>query len=131
MPRSIFILFLILSGLTNLKAQTSFSCTLHQYCYWSESSKNYQNCKGFEENSLFVVGKDEKYFTHEILNMKTTYLINEKQYNKENDVWIYEVTSEDGKKYSYTFDPRNKEIFFVPKKSEKTVMQTFSIKTIF
>jgi predicted RND superfamily exporter protein len=131
MKRFIFITSFALIGLTNLKAQTSFSCNYRQYCYWSESTKNYQNCKGFDENSIFVISKDEKAFTHEIESMKSTYSINEKVYDKETDTWTYQVTSNEGHKYTYTFDPTNKEVRFVPKKDEKTVMQIFSIKAIY
>ncbi len=114
-----------------MRAQTSFSCTTRQYCYWNENSKIYQNCKGYEENSLFVVSKDETSFTHEIGSMKTNFIINERQYDKENDTWTYQVTATEGTKFVYTFDPRNQEIRFVSKKEEKTVMQIFTINSIY
>jgi hypothetical protein len=80
---------------------------------------------------VFIVSKDEKTFTHEIESMKSNYSITEKTYDKATETWTYQVTSNEGHKYVYTFDPPNKEIRFVPKKDEKTVMQLFSIKAIY
>lgn len=131
LKRHLVIITFILIGITNLKAQTSFSCSYRQYCYWNEVANNYLNCKGFDENSLFVISKDEKVLTHTIETMKSTYSIYEKEYDKENDIWTYHVTSGEGKKYIYNFDPTNKEIRFIPKKEEKAVMQIFFIKTIY
>ena len=126
-----FFILLFITCLNGLKSQTSFSCTYRQYCYWNDNVKIFQNCKGFEENSLFVVSKDEASFTHVIETMKNTFSVKERQYDKETDVWTYHVTSAEGTKYTYSFDPRNKEIRLVPDKEEKTVMQIFTINSIY
>ena len=116
---------------SDLQAQTTFSCTYRQYCYWDESTKNYLNCKGFEESSIFVIDKEEKIFTYEVQGMKSYYIIKEKEYEKKTDTWTYKATSAEGNKFIYTFDPRNKEIRFVPAKVEKTVMQLFTVDSIY
>ena len=131
MKVTVYISIFFILGYSFLNGQTSFSCTFRQYCYWNDNIKIYQNCKGYEENSIFVVSKDENSFTHVIENMKTTFTVKQRQYDKETDIWTYHASTAEGNKYTYIFDPRNKEIRFVPDKDEKTVMQLFTISSIF
>ncbi len=130
MKRFIFIVLSVTAILTNLRSQTTFNCSYRQYCYWDESSKIYQNCKGFEEAAVFIVSKDEKMFTYEVLGMKSYFIVKEKEYESKTDTWTYKATSAEGNKFIYTFDPRNKEIRFVPAKEEKSVMHLFTIDSI-
>src|SRR5437867_1292250 len=53
MKKTILILTFAILGLTNLKAQTSFSCTYRQYCTWNKVTEKFGNCTGYEESSLF------------------------------------------------------------------------------
>jgi hypothetical protein len=131
MKQTIIILTLALFGLTNLKAQTSFSCTYRQYCYYNETTEKYGNCEGYEESSLFVMNKAETMFTHTIETLKSTYYVESKEYDEKNDVYTYLVTSDVGNKYYYIFDPKNKEVRAVFKKEGKTILITFKVKAIF
>ena len=131
MKQTIIILTFALLGLTNLKAQTSFSCTYRQYCYWNETTEKYGNCEGYEESSLFVMNKAETMFTHTIETLKSTYYVESKEYDEKNDVYTYFVTSDVGNKYYYIFDPKNKEVRAVIKKEGKTILLTFTVKAIF
>ena len=117
--------------MAKLEAQTTFSCIHHQYCYWNEDFKNYQNCKGFDEKSLFIVSKDEKTLVYQIETLKSNFTVTDKKYNKEDNIWTYLVSSSEGNQYVYFFDPNNKEIRFMPKKDEKTIVQIFSITAIY
>ena len=131
MKQTIIILTLALFGLTNLKAQTSFSCTYRQYCYWNETTEKYGNCEGYEESSLFVMNKAETMFTHTIETLKSTYYVESKEYDEKNDVYTYFVTSDVGNKYYYILDPKNKEVRAVFKKEGKAILLTFTVKAIF
>jgi hypothetical protein len=131
MKQTIIILTLALFGLTNLKAQTSFSCTYRQYCYWNETTEKFSNCEGYEESSLFVMNKAETMFTHTIETLKSTYYVESKEYDEKNDVYTYFVTSDVGNKYYYIFDPKNKEVRAVFEKEGKSILIIFTVKAIF
>ena len=90
---------------------------------------NFTNCKGFEENSLFEVSKDEQTINCTREGIKTTYTIFKKEYYKINDIKIFHAASSEGNKFVYTFDLKNKEISFVPENDEKTVLQIFTVKS--
>jgi len=113
-------------------AQTSYSCTYRQYCNWNEDDKKFDNCTGYEENSLFVMNAAETMFTHTIESMKSTYYVTTKEYDKEHDVYTYDVTSDVGNKYYYVFDPKNKQVRAVyVNKEGKTMEIVFTVKAIF
>ena len=128
-----FVIFftILFIGLNNLQAQVSFSCTYRQYCYWNENSEKYEDCEGYEESSLFVMNKAETMFTHTIETLKSTYYIDSKEYDKKNDVYTYNVTSDVGNKYYYIFDPKNKEVRAVFTKESKIILLRFAVKAIF
>ncbi|MFN5182055.1 MAG: hypothetical protein ACK5D5_03410 [Bacteroidota bacterium] len=116
---------------TQAIAQTSFSCNYREYCDWNEEEKKFDQCKGYEESSLFVMNKEQTMFEHTIVSMKSAYYVSEKQYDEENEVWTYEVTSDVGNKYYYIFDPKNKEIRALYVKEDKTYLIRFYVKAIF
>jgi|688.fasta_scaffold1369297_1 hypothetical protein len=131
MKKTILILTLAILGLTNLKAQTSFSCTYRQYCTWNKVTEKFGNCEGYEESSLFVINKGETMFTHTIETMKSTYYVTSSEYDKEKDVWSYDVTSDVGNKYLYILDPKNKEIRALYVKDGESMLIVFTVKAIF
>ena len=108
-----FLFTMFFLSFTNLKAQTSFSCTYRQYCYWDEVDKKYENCKGYEER------------------MKSTYYVNSKQYDKDYDVYTYYVTSDVGNKYYFIFDPKNKQVRAIYYKDNQPIEIVWSVKAIF
>ncbi len=89
---------------------------------------NFENCKGFEEASTFVIDKDETTISYKMKSLSVSYTISGKKHYSENNITVYQVSSVEGNKYVYTFDPGNKEIGLVPDKEEKTTLQIFSIK---
>lgn len=114
-----------------LTAQTSLSCYYREYCQWDDKAKTFGSCEGYEEASLFVLNKNETMFTHTIESLKSTYYINEKEFDGEKNLWIYSVTSDVGNKYIYVFDPKNKEIRALIDKDGKSVLLRFYVKAIF
>jgi hypothetical protein len=74
----------------------------------------------------------ETMFTHTIESMKSTYYVSSKEYDAENDVYTYFVTSDVGNKYYYVFDPKNKEIraAFIDE-NDKSMLLRFYVKAIF
>ena len=90
--------------------QTSFSCDYREYCYWNEVSGNFEDCKGYEEASLFTMNKDETMFTHTIESMKSTYYVKNKIENDDDEYFAYDVVSDVGNEYRYLFDFKNEEV---------------------
>ena len=131
MKKQFLTIALTLINVAGLIAQTSFSCYYREFCEWNESTEKFGNCEGYEESSLFVMNKDETMFTHTIETMKSTYYINNSDYDAEKGLWTYSVTSDVGNKYIYVFDPKNKEIRAGFLKDGKTMMIRFYIKAIF
>lgn len=131
MKRLSLLLLCFLSFSTFAFAQSSFSCHYREYCDWNPSSGKYENCEGYDEASLFVMNEQETMFTHTIESMKSTYYVNKKEYDAENDVYTYDVTSDVGNKYFYIFDPKNKEVRAVFTKDGETRMVRFYVKSIF
>ncbi|MCX6159194.1 MAG: hypothetical protein NTY74_14535 [Ignavibacteriae bacterium] len=131
MKKLIIVIAFILICVTNIRAQVSFSCYYREYCKWNEYSKEFEDCKGFEESSLFVMNKGETMFTHTIETMKSTYYVNEREYNNEKEVWTYYVTSDVGNKYYYVFDPKNKEVRALVSKDGETMLIRFFVKAVF
>lgn len=116
---------------TNMKSQTSFSCTYREYCRWNEYSKTYDKCEGYEESSLFVMNNSETMFTHTIESIKSTYYVDEREYDSKNDVYTYSVTSDVGNKYYFVFDPKNKEVRALYIRNGETILLRFYVKSIF
>ena len=127
----LFVIGLCILG-NNLFAQVSFSCTYREYCSWNEYTKEFGDCKGYEESSLFVMNDSETMFTHTIESMKSTYYVTSKEYDAEYDIYTYFVTSDVGNKYYYIFDPKNKEIRAVfSDENGKSMLLRFYVKAIF
>lgn len=77
--------------------QSYFSCDYRQNCDWNSVTEEYDKCgDSYEEASLFKINKDGTVITHTTDNIKSTYYINSKEYDKVNDIWIYDVTSDIG-----------------------------------
>jgi hypothetical protein len=126
-----FLLTIILFFGVTISAQTSFSCHYREYCDWNESSEKFVNCKGSEEASLFVMNKDQTMFTHTTESMKSTYYVNEEEYDSEKELWFYTVTSDVGNKYIFIFDPNNKEIRAIITRDDEMILLRFYVKAIF
>lgn len=113
-------------------SQSSFSCNYREYCNWNALTEEFENCEGYEEASLFVMNETETMFTHTIESMKSSYYVSEKEYDSENDVHTYDVTSDVGNNYYYIFDIKNKEIRAVFTNDDGNIMLIrFYVKAMF
>lgn len=131
MKYKLLLLVVTILSFNIIHAQVSFSCTYREFCYWNAVTEKFGNCKGYEENSLFVMNKNESMFSHTIEEMKSTYYVNSKEFDKKNEVYTYDVTSDVGNKYYFIFDPKNKEVRAVFEHDGKTVLLRFTVKAIF
>jgi hypothetical protein len=127
------LIFLLLSlcSFAGVSAQTSYSCTHRSYCYRDSTAQKYKDCNGYDENSLFEWNKDQTMFNHTIASMQSAYYVKSKEYDKENDVWIYDVVSDVGNKYRYCFDDKNKEVRATFISEGKWTLLTFWVKAVF
>jgi hypothetical protein len=125
------LLFLVLQTSALVYSQVSFSCTYREYCDWNNYTEKFENCEGYEESSLFVMNEAETVFTHTTETMKSSYFVKSREYDKENDVYTYYVTSDVGNDYYYIFDLKNKEVRVLIKKEDKIELLRFYVKAIF
>lgn len=126
-----FILLLIFQTSALVYSQVSFSCTYREYCDWNNYTKKFENCEGYEESSLFVMNEAETVFTHTTETIKSSYFVKSSEYDKENDVYTYNVTSDVGNDYYYIFDLKNKEVRILITKEDTIELLRFYVKTIF
>ena len=78
------------------------------------------------------MNESETMFTHTIESMKSSYFVSEKEYDSENDVHTYDVTSDVGNNYYYIFDIKNKEIRAVFTNEDGNIMLIrFYVKAMF
>jgi hypothetical protein len=131
MKKCLGILLLTFMCSSILRGQISFSCDYRQYCDWNDDNKKFENCRGYEESSLFVLNKAETMFTHTIETMKSTYYVDSKEYDEQKEVWTYSVTSDVGNKYYYVFDPKNKQVRALYTVEGNSKLIVFSVKAIF
>ena len=130
--KHLLILVAFLAMTFAVQAQVSFSCYHREYCAWNEALEKYESeCNGYDESSLFVMNDDETMFTHTTETIKSTYYVQEKNYDEKNDVWTYDVVSDVGNKYYYIFDPKNKEIRVLSEKDDYNTLIRFLVKSIF
>ena len=114
------------------KAQVSFSCYYREVCAWNESKGQYEDeCIGHDEASLFVMNEEETMFTHTTSSLKTTYYVQESEYDDKNEVWTYDVVSDVGNKYYFIFDPYANEIRVLADADDYETMTRFLVKAIF
>ena len=125
------ILLLIFQTSALVYSQVSFSCNYREYCDWNNYTKKFENCEGYEESSLFVMNEAETVFTHTTETIKSSYFVKSSEYDKENDVYTYNVTSDVGNEYYYIFDLKNKEVRILITKEDTIELLRFYVKTIF
>lgn len=130
--KKIFLLSIAVVFITEgLRAQVSYSCYYREYCKYNSNTEKYDICEGYEEPSLFVINKDQTMFTHTIETMKSTYYVNEKSFDSENNLLLLSVVSDVGNRYIYVFDPSNKEIRILYIKDGQKMLIRFYVKAIF
>jgi hypothetical protein len=95
-------------------SQTSISCEYKEQCQWNQYEGNWYDCgNSYEDNSLFVMNKDETMFTHTTSEIKSTYYVKKARYtqeDQENGFFAYDVVSDAGNEYYFIFDLENKEV---------------------
>lgn len=125
----LFLFFILFNQIYS--AQISFSAEYREYCDWNDSTQKFDNCRGYEEASLFTMNKAETIFTHTTDEVKSTYYIKSSEHDKQKEIWTYLVTSDVGNEYICVFDPKNKVIKFVLLENKKATLLRFYIKSIF
>ncbi len=131
MEKSICIFLFVLLSFIDLNAQTSFTCSHRENCKWNVTTEEFDDCDRYEDPSMFVLNADETMFTHTTESIKSTYYVNERNYDSEAELWLYSVTSDVGNKYIYAFDPKNKEIRALYTRDGVSMLIRFYVKAVF
>lgn len=131
MKKTVIILSFLFLCFTYVKAQTSFSCTHRMNCPWNEYTQEFDRGNSYEESSLFVMNEKQTMFSHTTESIKSSYYVTEVNYDKDNDVYSYSVTSDVGNKYTYIFDLEGKQIRALCVMNGKTTMVIYYVKAIF
>ncbi len=112
--------------------QISFSCEYREYCDWNEVSEKFEDCRGYEEASLFTMNKDQTMFTHTIESMKSTYYVKNKIETDDDEYFGYDVVSDVGNEYRYLFDFKNEEVKVLSvDENGNSVLIRWYVKSIF
>ena len=113
-------------------SQTSLSCNLKEFCYWDDVSESWgDDCNPFEDNSLFVMNKDETMFVHTTSTIKSTYYVKETLPSKE-DLYWYSVVSDVGNEYIFLFDLKNEEVKAITEdENGSSILIRYYVKSIF
>ena len=123
------LLFFLAAFIANVAfAQTNISCYHRDVCLWNDDSKDFDDCEGYDENSLFVINAAETMFEHTTPTMSSAYFIKEKVQDPETGVWMLSVTSDVGNEYLYFLDFEADEIRIAAETSGEMVMIMFKIK---
>ena len=116
----------------NAKAQgTFYSTNYKQECWWNESTSKYDNCKGSEESSLFKLNSGATMFHHTTEKISSDYYVTKKEYDKENNVYTYDVKSDAGNTYYFIIDTTQKQIRIVGNNktsSNQTYIHVYTVK---
>ncbi len=122
------LLFLVAFFGNALIAQTNISCFHRDVCLWNESTKDFDDCEGYDEYSLFKINAAETMFEHTTPEMTSAYFIKEKIQDPETGVWMLSVTSDVGNDYLYFLDFDGNEVRIAAETEGEMVMIRFSIK---
>jgi hypothetical protein len=131
MKKALLILGLSFGFYLSADAQVSYSCTYRQYCDWDSVLQQYSNCNGYDDNSLFVINKNETMFHHTTESLSSSYYVQGKEYDSKNELYIYDVVSDVGNKYHYMFDPTNKQVRATYTRDGKVILIIFTVKAVF
>lgn len=108
--RTLFFIFAMFVIAVSAYSQTYIDAYHREYCYYNSATDKYDDCYGYDEESLFEVATDWSYWVHTTPNMSSTYYVDDVEYNAEIGFDIYYVTSDAGNIYMYVFDPVASEI---------------------
>lgn len=126
-----FCLAIFISSEVDAQKTMYFSTNYKSECWWNESTGKYDKCTGNEESSLFKLNAEQTMFHHTTEKISSDYFVTKHEYDKENDVYTYDVKSDVGNSYYFIVDVKNNQVRIVgnSKTSDnKTYMHVYTIK---
>lgn len=128
--RIVLFIIILFSLNTTSQAQISFSTNYKEYCEWNDWLKDFEeDCWGAEESALFEMNRKETMFYQNDFQGKKAYFIRKKEYDYDNEVFIYYVLADDGKRHIVILDLIHDEIRFVNIRTKR--MTRYFIKDFF
>lgn len=124
------LLLLMIFPFQKVFSQINISCSYREICTWNSFSESFDECYGYEENSLFKINESETMFTHVTESIKSAYYIDSKSQDEETGVWMLSVQSDVGNDYIYFLDFEHDEIRVAINSDEGIKMVRFYVKRI-
>lgn len=107
---------------------TYYACDTREHCDWDSTSAQYINCDKSDMNSMFKLNAAQTMFEHTTPDLKSAYYVSSHEYDSENNVEVYKVTSDVGNDYTFILDTTNDEVRIVGESDEAIYMLRFHIK---
>lgn len=107
--------------------QVYISTNKTEFCTYNERTEKFDNCKDWEENTMFEVNAEETMFTHTTNDISSAYYVKDK--SEEDGMILWTVVSDVGNKYVYVFDFENEMVSVVGNSDDAgQFMKTYFIK---
>lgn len=114
-----------------VQAQVSLSCNHRTTCLLDDEGE-VVDCMEEDESSLFVFNDDETVITHTTETAKSTYYVQDRDYDESDGSFTYYVTSDTGKDYLFFVFPEDKSILVIFVDSDDDAWAVFfDVKAIF
>ena len=91
----------------NAQKASYYSTNYKQECWWNDATQKYDKCTGSEQSSMFKLNADQTMFHHTTEKISSDYYVTKKEYDKDNDVYTYDVKSDVGNSYFFVVDIKN------------------------
>lgn len=101
---------LLFTSFFSIGQVANFSTDYMENCKWNDSTQKFSDCTGSDDATLFKLNKDKTQFVHYTPSIKSTYFVDSWSYDQPNDVYIYQVTSDIGNKYTFVVDLTSEQI---------------------
>jgi hypothetical protein len=126
------LLFITVINTTEARSQaTYFSTNYTQECYWNTGTEKFDKCTGSDQSTMFKLNSEKTMFHHTTETISSDYFVTKKEYDKDNDVYTYDVKSDAGNTYFFIIDIKNSQIRIVGSNKSSnslTYIHVFTIK---
>lgn len=125
----LFGLLLLFCPSLSFAQYTYYSCDTREHCDWDSTSMEYVNCDKTDMNSMFKLNAAQTMFEHTTPDLSSAYYVTSHEYDSQNNVEVYKVTSDVGNNYTFIVDTAYSEVRIVGQSDNAIYMLRFHIKS--